>query len=274
MTRVHSAWKLALTIALSACDDDASRTTNDDCTAKDDCEAIVDAGSKRDARADAARRDAGPVDGTPDAEETQPSARDAAADARAPDAGKDAGPRDAAEPSSDAGSSSASDAAAPGDAAAGDSLDALRQVCLDTINMYRATMNLPAMMRATATSESCSDDGAEFDSKAGQAHGSAAQGAVPCRTASVAQNTCPNWPVRPGGSVADSLKQCLAQMWAEGEPPGGVDACVNAYFQGDTACFLAHGHYINMISDNRFVSCGFYENAKQQWWMNQDFTLR
>jgi hypothetical protein len=176
---------------------------------------------------------------------------------------------------------SARDAAAPAvhDAGGGDAgtddFEALRRTCLDTINMYRASKNLGPMMRPSAASESCSDDGAEFDSLANKAHGSAAKGAIPCRTAAVAQNACPNWGVSQGKTVADALKQCLMQMWNEGEPAEGIDACTQAYFKGDTACFLAHGHYINMVSSNKYVSCGFYLNAsKNQWWMNQDFSSR
>jgi hypothetical protein len=60
-------------------------------------------------------------------------------------------------------------------------------------------------------------------------------------------------------------------MWGEGEPPGGIDKCVNDYFAGNGACFQAHGHYINMVSTQSLnVSCGFYGTGGVMW-MNQDF---
>jgi hypothetical protein len=248
MLRELTPWVLGLTIALSACGDDDEPKP---CASGEACEDDEKDPSKAAAGRDAAVRDARAQE-QDDVDAETPKARDAGSDATTRDAAPDA--------------ATVSDAAAP----AGDgSIDSLRQVCVDTINMYRATLSLPPMTRAAATSESCSDDGAEFDSKANKAHGSAAKGAVPCRTASVAQNTCPNWPVRKGSTVADSLKQCLAQMWAEGEPPVGVDACIK-----DTVCFPKHGHWINMTSGAKLVSCGFYENEKQQWWMNQDFSGR
>ena len=88
------------------------------------------------------------------------------------------------------------------------------------------------------------------------------------------QNTCPGWPVGGfggGATLEDALKKCLAQMWAEGEPAEGTQECLNKYFKGDTACFLAHGHYINMKSTTTTaVSCGFYEMSPNKFWMNQD----
>ncbi|MET0282814.1 MAG: hypothetical protein ABW352_00010 [Polyangiales bacterium] len=258
MMRELTPWALALTVVLSACGDEEPAPS--ECESAN-CIDDRDAGRRTDARADSAVRDAGKPDDEEGGEEEEP-----VVDAGA--APRDASPAKDAEAPKDAG---APDASRP---PAGDGgLESLRQACLDTINMYRATKSLPPMARASAESESCSDDGAEFDSKANKAHGSSAKGAIPCRTSGVTQNTCPNWPTR-GGSVEAAMNQCLAQMWAEGEPPGGVKACTDAYFQGDTACFLAHGHYINMISNNKFVSCGFYENEKKQWWMNQDFTAR
>jgi hypothetical protein len=249
MMRELTPWALALTLAMGACGDE--EPAPGECEGAD-CAGERDAGRRSDARADSAVRDAG----KPEEEEEEEPVVDAGTS-----------PRDAS-PAKDA--DAPKDAGVPGDAgkpAAGDGgLESLRQACLDTINMYRATKSLPPMARASAESESCSDEGAAFDSKANKAHGSAAKGAVPCRTSGVAQNTCPNWPVR-GGSVEAAMNQCLAQMWAEGEPPGGVAGCTGT-------CFQMHGHYINMISGAKFVSCGFYENEKKQWWMNQDFSSR
>lgn len=171
---------------------------------------------------------------------------------------------------SDAGTSQGGKDAGTGDP--NDPLESLRQACLDTINMYRATLKLAPLKRASKSEESCSDQGAKYDHDNKRAHGSAAMGALSCRSYAVAQNTCPDWPY--GGSRGDRatvMKGCLKQMWDEGVPAEGVDKCVDDYFKGNTACFLAHGHYINMANkDNKTVSCGFHDTGKVVW-MNQDF---
>lgn len=153
-----------------------------------------------------------------------------------------------------------------------DPLDALRQKCVDTINTYRATLGLAPLSRAPASEEACSDQGAKLDHDTKKPHGSAAQGALGCRSYGVAQNTCPDHPYGGArGSQQDVLVKCLAGMWAEGEPPEGTDQCISDYFAGNTACFLAHGHYINMASaTSKTVSCGFYDDGSVIW-ANQDF---
>lgn len=149
---------------------------------------------------------------------------------------------------------------------AGDDLDALRQLCVDEINMYRATLSLPPLARATPAQEACSDMGAKQDADSGQAHGSAGN----CQGLG-GQDTCPGWGV--GGfsgnaTVGDALTGCLGQMWAEGPPPVPEDECIADYVN----CFLKHGHWMNMSNDNyQVVSCGFYEMPDGKWWMNQDF---
>lgn len=128
--------------------------------------------------------------------------------------------------------------------------------------MYRATLMLPPLKRATPEQEKCSDDGAKMDGDSGQAHGSAGM----CRGLG-SQNTCPGWPARP--TLVDSMKMCLDQMWAEGEPPVPVNDCIRDY-QG---CFLKHGHYINMKdTSSTTVACGFYKMSDgKSYWMNQNF---
>ena len=202
--------------------------------------------------------------------------RDAAADARAEAGGNslEAGPSDASIP---VDSTTPADASVPVDSSA--SVDAgggndrfanARQVCVDTINMYRAMRGLSPLKRAATSVETCSDNGAKKDGDSGNAHGSANS----CPGMS-SQNTCPGWPVGGfggGATLEAALQKCLAQMWAEGEPPEGTQECLNKYFKGDTACFLAHGHYINMKNAMySAVSCGFYEMSANKFWMNQDF---
>jgi hypothetical protein len=146
-------------------------------------------------------------------------------------------------------------------------LDSLRQLCVDHINMYRATLNLAALARANPTQEACSDKGAMQDGTTNMPHSSA--GMCP---GFGGQDTCPQLPVGGfgGATLQSSLLQCLDQMWAEGPPPSGTSVmqCIQDY-QG---CFLKHGHYINMsMASYKTVSCGFYEVSSTDWWGNQDF---
>jgi hypothetical protein len=143
-----------------------------------------------------------------------------------------------------------------------DELNEVRQVCVDTINEYRATLDLPPLARATPEQEVCSDNGAMMDAEAMDAHGSAGM----CDLGS--QNTCPGYPVSfGGGTLAGVLKRCLQQMWDEGEPPVPRAECRGS-------CFLEHGHYLNMSDPNATdVGCGFYDMGGDTWWMNQNFKV-
>jgi hypothetical protein len=149
-------------------------------------------------------------------------------------------------------------------------VEALRQVCVDTINMYRSTVNvMPALMplaRGTPADETCSDDGAKIDGDSGQAHKSAGM----CMGYG-GQDACPGWPVGGRGyaTLEAALLDCLKKMWDEGEPPVSRSECQKDY-QG---CFLKYGHYLNMSDPNYTgVVCGFYlMEDGMSWWMNQDF---
>lgn len=149
--------------------------------------------------------------------------------------------------------------AAPGD----DLFAADREACVEYINMYRATRMLAPLKRATPEQEKCSDDGAKKDGDSMKAHGSAGS----CKGLG-SQNTCPGYPVRAGGTVSATLKGCLDQMWAEGEPPNGVQACT----ADRNGCYQMHGHWINMTSSSiTTVACGFYKMENGRYWMNQNF---
>ncbi len=133
--------------------------------------------------------------------------------------------------------------------------------------MYRATINVAPLVRASPSVEACSDQGAMHDSTTNMPHSSA--GTCP---GTGAQDTCPDLPVGGGATLLSSLTQCLDQMWAEGPPPAGttVAQCIQDY----TGCFLQHGHYINMSDSymhNSGVSCGFYQMPGGAYWGNQDF---
>ena len=128
--------------------------------------------------------------------------------------------------------------AAPGDGSA-------EQLCVDTINQYRATLGLAPYQRWNAE-ESCADGQAKSDSQSGTAHGAFGQ------CTENAQNECPGGP----GQPSTMIPQCLAMMWAEG--PGSD--------------FSAHGHYINMSSTQYTkVACGFYTLQDGSVWAVQDF---
>jgi hypothetical protein len=167
------------------------------------------------------------------------------------------------------GDARARDAASTSNPDSGDSLEAARQACVDRINMYRATIKVAPLARASTSVEACSDQGAMHDATTNMAHSSA--GMCP---GTGAQDTCPDLPVGGfgGATLLSSLMQCLDQMWAEGPPPSGttVAQCIQDY----SGCFLKHGHYINM-SDSYMqqtgVSCGFYQMSNGHYWGNQDF---
>lgn len=119
------------------------------------------------------------------------------------------------------------------------------QLCVDLINMYRATLDLPPYERWT-DGEDCAAEEAAMDSRTGQAHG-----AFPMCGES-AQNECPGWP-GPPDSMIDG---CLELMWAEGP---GED-------------FQEHGHYINMSSTQYGqVACGFHTTDEGAVWSVQNF---
>jgi hypothetical protein len=148
----------------------------------------------------------------------------------------------------------------------GGGLDAIRQTCVDQINMHRATLNLAPVARATPAQEACSDMGAMHDATTMMAHSSSSS----CPGFPGYQNSCPDLPVGSfsGATLQSSLIQCLNQMWAEGPPPGTVAAC-----EADiTGCFQQHGHYINMTNASlKTVSCGFYKMSNGDYWGNQDY---
>ena len=119
------------------------------------------------------------------------------------------------------------------------------QLCVDTINSYRAQLGLAPYQRWNAE-ETCADGQAQSDSQSGTAHGAFGQ------CTENAQNECPGWP----GPPDQMITSCLAMMWGEG--PGSD--------------FSKHGHYINMSSTSYTqVACGFYVTSDMSVWATQDF---
>jgi hypothetical protein len=127
----------------------------------------------------------------------------------------------------------------------GGTYDSARQDCVDTINMYRATLGLAPYARWTAD-ETCTDGQAEADGMANSPHSAFGQ------CGEWAQDECPGWP----GTPDTMIEGCLAEMWAEG--PGSD--------------FSTHGHYINMSSTQYTkASCGYYVMPDGSVWATQDF---
>ena len=248
--------------AVAGSSSDASTKHKD---AGKDASAAADDGDDQGGQSGAAKPDGSTSTGVRDA------GKPAVVDASRPVTPSDAG---AAAVTGDGGSVSGIDEA---------TLEMLRQVCTDEINMYRATLKLAPLARATHEQELCSDRGSQKDGIAKVAHGSAGPG-NPCNTSGKqyggfpgfgAQDTCPGWPVGKytgAATIADALKGCLKSMWDEGVPAEGTDQCIKDYRAGKIDCFEMHGHYINMSSPtSKVVSCGFYDMGMMTYWMNQDF---
>ncbi len=120
-----------------------------------------------------------------------------------------------------------------------DADEAATQLCVDTINMYRATLGLPPLARWT-DAEDCSDAECVSDGMTGTPHGAFGM----CGES--AQNECPGWP----GEPASMIPGCLELMWNEGP--------------GDD--FQKHGHFINMSNPNYTrVACGFAPGMGGIW---------
>jgi hypothetical protein len=181
-----------------------------------------------------------------------------------------------AAPMTAAAGSAAPSGSAPGAETSGvpeAELAMLRDLCVEQINMYRATLPdkmLMPLKRASAEQEECSQRAAKMDGDTMQGHGAFRAGLCSA-TGLAAQNSCPGYPVGGfgGATIAETFKTCLAQMWAEGEPPVSRQQCM----QDSTGCFLMHGHYLNMTEPNyAAVSCSFYKMMDgRSYWMSQDF---
>lgn len=145
-----------------------------------------------------------------------------------------------------------------GSDATGDEWEVGRQLCVDKINEYRATVNKAPLERWKA-GEACADKQAANDAASGKPH----EGfqTIKCGGGG-GQNECPGYATVPGG-----LLQCLAQMWAEGPTPDGT-------------WDIPHGHYMNMFGDYTYmgftqhfdrVACGFAKAPNGGVWSVQNF---
>ena len=113
-------------------------------------------------------------------------------------------------------------------------------LCVTTINEYRATKGLPPYARWT-DAETCTDGESQSDATSGKSHGSFG------KCGEFAQNECPGWPA----PATKMIPSCLKAMWAEG--PGG-------------------GHYEAMASTKYTkVACGFGTAQDSSIWSAQNF---
>lgn len=118
--------------------------------------------------------------------------------------------------------------------------DSAQQLCVDTINQYRASVGRPPLAR-WKSAESCSDGQALSDGQTDTPHGAFGD------CGEWAQNECPGWP----GPLDQLIAGCLDLMWDEG--PGG-------------------GHYDNMENPQYTeVACGFATMSDGSIWAVQNF---
>jgi uncharacterized protein YkwD len=108
------------------------------------------------------------------------------------------------------------------------------QLCVDETNRYRAKLRLRPLKRS-AELERCAAEGARSDHATRSPHGHFVdtQG---CGIA-FAENEIPRWPLDYAGSVPDTIRKGIADMWGEG--PGG-------------------GHYENIRGAYTELGCGIY----------------
>jgi hypothetical protein len=143
------------------------------------------------------------------------------------------------------------------------------QLCVDTINKYRATRSLPPLTRWT-DEEACVAQEATTDEMQMSAHYSFINMHL-CNSS--AEDECPGYSTNPLDSGL-GLDTCLAQMWAEKDHPycAGCDTCDFPYENCTNCVFdapgMTCGHYLNMKSSVlTTVACGFSTVG----WYAQDF---
>jgi hypothetical protein len=127
--------------------------------------------------------------------------------------------------------------------------DSLPLRCVQLVNGYRATVQLPPLAVWT-DSVGCLAGQAGKDATADKAHGNFGM----CKEA--AQNTCPGWVADTSReSLADVVGRCVESMWSEG--PGSD--------------YSKHGHYTNMTNP-KYAKLGCaYDFRQGSLWINMDF---
>lgn len=122
----------------------------------------------------------------------------------------------------------------PSAASAGEANTSDLELCVAEVNRYRRKLGRKPLTRSPDL-EACAAEGARADHASGQPHGHF-MGTQGCGIA-FAENEIPRWPLDYAGSVTNTIKKGIADMWAEG--PGG-------------------GHYENMKGDYTELGCGIF----------------
>jgi hypothetical protein len=149
----------------------------------------------------------------------------------------------------------------------------IRQDCVNRINQFRTQCACVPPLQRWTDGEACADLEAQYDSQQMSPHAGFKQTNTACsqgssmwasccstgmfaRPLANAQDECPNYP-----NTDVVISNCLQQMWNEGPPPNGVQACMN-----DPTCFQMYGHFINMSSTTSTkVACGFSSTSGPLW---------
>ena len=141
----------------------------------------------------------------------------------------------------------------------------IRQDCVDRVNQFRTQCACLKPLARWTAGEACADQMAQYDAMMNSGHaGARANGGQGICPWGEAQDECP-------GDYSESqvIGVCLQQMWSEGPPPNGVQAC-----EADlTGCYEAHGHFINMSNPGvTKVACGFYTTSDGRVWSVQNLS--
>ena len=143
--------------------------------------------------------------------------------------------------------------------AASDPYTTYRQLCVDTINSFRATLGRAPLVAWPAIN-TCVDGQSTADETAKTAHSAFGN----CRES--AQDECL------GSNNTSRLVACLTSMWNEKNNAAcsGCDACSAASWRTCANCdYNTCGHYVNMSAQYYTqVSCGF---SSLGGWSTQDF---
>ena len=141
----------------------------------------------------------------------------------------------------------------------GDPYTTSRQLCVDTINSFRATLGLAPLVAWPAIN-TCVDGQSTADETAATAHSAFGN------CGENAQDECL------GSKNTSQLVSCLTSMWNEKNDAActGCDACSAAPWRTCANCdYETCGHYVNMSAQYYTqVSCGF---SSLGGWSTQDF---
>lgn len=138
-----------------------------------------------------------------------------------------------------------------------ESVSSFEDLCVQLVNEYRNTENIKPLARATQEHESCTQNQAAEDLKAGVAHGNFSS----CQEK--AQNTAPSINMKYYSNEEIILTNYLKMMWEDEKA---------LVLEGETE-YQKIGHYLNMKNDAyTTLACEIAYNAdKSMAWMNMNF---